>query len=93
MVVNLLTSLNITEGHNVPVVIYTDSKAAIDWIHKTNVTNRTKHINRIYYFIRDKVKNKRLELQHVHTEHMDILTKELPIDKHLFCINSFSISD
>lgn len=54
-----------------------------------------KHINRIYYFIRDEIKDKRLELQHVHTEHMeaDILTKGLPINKHLFCINSFMISD
>lgn len=48
---NLLDSLNVTEEHNVPITISTDSKATIDWIHKNNVTNRTKHINRIYYFI------------------------------------------
>lgn len=91
---NMLNSLEITDEHDVPVM-HTDSKAAMDWIHKNNVTNRTKHVNRIYYFIRDEVKNKRLQIQHVHTEHMeaDILTKGLPLDKHLFCVNNLSISD
>lgn len=84
---NLLDSLKVTEEHNVPITILTYSKAAIDWIHKNNVTNRTKHITRIYYFIRDEVKRKSLKLQYVHTDYMEGLT----LDKHLFCTNSFML--
>lgn len=46
---NLLNSLNMTEKPQNPVIMKTDSKAAIDWIHKNNVTNRTKHINLLFY--------------------------------------------
>lgn len=91
---NLLDSLNMTGKPQDPVIMKTDSKAAIDWIHKSNATNRTTHINRIYYFIRDEVKSKRLDLEYVHTKHMeaDILTKGLPLSNHLFCINRFSLT-
>lgn len=90
---NLLISLNVSGKSKNPVVIGIDSKAAIDWTHKNNITNRTKHINRIYYFIHDEVKAGGIVLQYVQTEHMeaDVLTKGLPFDKHLSCINRFHL--
>ncbi|KAG7188181.1 hypothetical protein KM043_017675 [Ampulex compressa] len=90
---NLLNSLNVVVQNGRAIILYTDSKAAIDWTHKKNVTNRTKHINRIYYFIRDEVKDKILELKHISTDEMmaDVLTKALPAEKHLLCTNSFKL--
>ncbi|KAG7196796.1 hypothetical protein KM043_018802 [Ampulex compressa] len=90
---NLLNSLNVVEQNGRTITLYTDSKAAIDRTHKKNVTNKTKHINRIYYFIREEIKNKVLELKHISTDEMmpDILTKALPAEKHLLCTNSFKL--
>ena len=55
----------------------TDSRAAMDWVFKERVTNRTKHINRKYYGVKDDVKSGFIKLTHVMSEDMeaDALTK------------------
>ncbi|CAK9827767.1 hypothetical protein ANTRET_LOCUS5424 [Anthophora retusa] len=66
-----------------PIEVKTDSKAAIEWINKDKVTNRTKHINRKYYFVKDEVKEKRVKLKHTKSEEneADLLTKGLTEEK------------
>ncbi|CAK9810942.1 Copia protein [Anthophora plagiata] len=66
-----------------PIEVNTDSKAAIEWINKDKVTNRTKHINRKYYFVKDEVKEKRVKLKHTKSEEneADLLTKGLTEEK------------
>ncbi|KAK2577872.1 hypothetical protein KPH14_008173 [Odynerus spinipes] len=83
----ILNSLGMNEACKVPIVLKTDTQSAIDWIYKNNVTNRTKHIDRKYYFVRDEVKKGNIKLQHISTDNMeaDILTKGLTYDKHSKC--------
>ncbi|CAK9821285.1 Retrovirus-related Pol polyprotein from transposon TNT 1-94 [Anthophora retusa] len=66
-----------------PIEVKTDSKAAMEWINKDKVTNRTKHINRKYYFVKDEVKEKRVKLKHTKSEEneADLLTKGLTEEK------------
>lgn len=75
----LLTGININIGDKLPIELRTDSRAAMEWVAKERVTNRTKHINRKYYGIKDDVKAGFIKLTHVMSEDMeaDALTKSL----------------
>ena len=67
----LLSGLGVDVGTKLPICVKTDSKAAIDWISNLKVTNRTKHINRKYYFIKDEANNDSIKLKHVKSECME----------------------
>lgn len=59
--------------------ILTDSQSAMSMINNQKFSNRTKHIDTKYHFIRDKVMTKEVELEYVSTEKnvADMLTKPL----------------
>lgn len=59
--------------------IYTDSQSAISMINNQKFSNRTKHIETKYHFIRDKVLSKEVILKYKSTEKniADMLTKPL----------------
>ncbi|KAK2578631.1 hypothetical protein KPH14_003657 [Odynerus spinipes] len=80
----LLNSLGMEEYTKPPIVINSDSTSAINWIQRNNITNRTKHIERKYYFVRDELKKGSIRLSHVSSEDMeaDFVTKSLNTIKH-----------
>lgn len=67
--------------------IYCDNKSAINLSANNSYHARTKHIDVRHHFVRQRVNNKEVFIQHTATEDMvaDSLTKGLFKDKHLFC--------
>lgn len=62
-----------------PMQIYSDNNGAISLSKNACVSQRSKHIDVRYHFIREKVENKRIKIGHVCTEQMiaDMFTKAL----------------
>jgi hypothetical protein len=64
-----------------PIMLYGDNQPSIQLVSAEGHHERTKHIDIYYHYIKDRVKDGHLSLQHVHTHDMaaDGLTK--PLDK------------
>jgi hypothetical protein len=62
-----------------PYILRTDSLAAKGIAEYARVTNRSKHIDIRYHFLRERVAAKEVEVEHVPTERniADIFTKNL----------------
>jgi hypothetical protein len=80
----LFTDLDIP---HTPMVIYCDSTGAVSATRNAIVSQRTKHIDVIHHFVRE-----RAQLGHIRFEHVegnrnpaDVLTKPVPKVKHNFC--------
>lgn len=71
------------------ISIKCDSQSAIDLAETDAYRSNTKHIDVRYHFIREKIKQNIVKINHVRTEEMvaDNLTKAVPKDKHWFCVN------
>ena len=71
----------IGQGYELPAtVVYQDNKSTMSLIDKGRSTSeRTRHINVRYYFIKDRVDSGEIHIQHMPTDDMtaDILTKPL----------------
>jgi hypothetical protein len=70
-----------------PAIIYQDNKSAIALINKGRSTSeRTRHINIRYFFLKDRIESKEIKIEFLPTECMiaDILTK--PLQGELFRI-------
>ncbi|UYV80713.1 hypothetical protein LAZ67_19001520 [Cordylochernes scorpioides] len=82
------------ENLTFPITLKSDSQAAINWIQSDNITSRTKHINRKYYFVKEEIQNG-IKLEYTKSEDMeaDILTKSLPKDKLRKCADSLGLAD
>lgn len=63
-----------------PPIIFEDNKGAISLASNASCSNRTKHINIKYHFIREKVENKEIILKYIPTakQQADGFTKQLP---------------
>ena len=62
------------------IEVKTDAQGAMDLATNARFSQKTKHIDIRYYFIRDHINTKEINLKHVPTREMtaDILTKPLP---------------
>ncbi|UYV70659.1 hypothetical protein LAZ67_8000192, partial [Cordylochernes scorpioides] len=80
---NFLSEIGHQSCVEIPLVLKTDSKSAIDWIKGTSHHCRTKHINRKYFFVKDEVSKGNLRISFVNSEaqEADLLTKRLPGDR------------
>jgi hypothetical protein len=72
----------INQGYDVSsVTVFEDNKSTLALVHNGKSTSeRTKHINIRYHFIKDKIENGEIDLQYMSTDQMiaDVLTKPLP---------------
>lgn len=59
------------------IILEANSQTAIDWVKRDKVTNRTKHINRKYYFVKQETTDNNIIIKHVGSEDLisDLLTK------------------
>ena len=74
-------------GKELPIVgsciraneIYTDSQTAIDLARNPRHHQRTKHVDILYHFIRERVQSKDIERVHIETKNqlVDYLTKAM----------------
>lgn len=82
----LLSELTQTNKFNSPV-LHIDNQSAIRLIEEPVVSQRSKHIDVAYHFIREKVAENRLKIKYLQTDRMvaDSLTKAVPVDKFTWC--------
>lgn len=68
-------------------VLLCDSQSAIHLAKNPTSHGKSKHIDARYHWIRDVLVDKELELEKVHTDDngADMLTKALPVGKHIAC--------
>ena len=82
-VYSLLESMGMRVHDDEDTILETDSQAEIDWVRRDKVTNRSKHINRKYYFIKQETTDNSIIMKHVRSEDLisDLLTKPLIKEK------------
>jgi hypothetical protein len=81
---NLLADFKIDET---PVKILADNQSAIKLLKNPISSQRSKHIDVIHHFARERVKRGDVTFAYVKTDDMwaDMMTKALPAPKHLAC--------
>ena len=89
----LLGDLDIVNVNN-PIMIMSDNQGAIKLLHNPITSVRSKHIDVIYHFARERIARKEVAIEYVRTDHMlaDVLTKALPKVKHAFCCAGMGVS-
>jgi hypothetical protein len=78
---------------NPAIVIQCDNQGAIKLLKNPVFSIRTKHIDVIYNFARERVARKEVIIQYIRTDAMvaDYLTKTVPKEKHNFCRISMGV--
>ncbi|GFV30547.1 retrovirus-related Pol polyprotein from transposon TNT 1-94 [Trichonephila clavipes] len=81
--VNLLTELKCEQFINNAVTLNSDSQAAIQWIKGTRSSNKSRHMNLRFHFIKDLIEDTVIQLEYVQTEFLiaDFLTKAMNVEK------------
>jgi hypothetical protein len=69
------------------ITILDDNQSTIKLLKNPVTSQRSKHIDVIYHFTRERVTRKEVEFKYVRTDRMiaDALTKPVPKAKHIFC--------
>lgn len=75
------------------IVIKADSQSAIKLLKNPIISMRSKHIDVIYHFARERVARKDVAFEYIRTDHMaaDSLTKALPAPKFVFCRTAMGV--
>lgn len=87
----LIEMMDATSVRNflIPILIYCDNQSAIGLSKHDLCTNRSKHINIRYHYVKDKVQTQDVNVEYLRSESMlaDIFTKALPItNRHDRCL-------
>jgi ribonuclease HI len=87
---NLLVDLDLDGG---TVKIFADNQSAIKLLKNPVLSMRSKHIDVVYHFARERVARKEVKFEYVKTEHMlaDMLTKPVPKAKHTYCCTGIGV--
>ncbi|GJS01209.1 putative RNA-directed DNA polymerase [Tanacetum coccineum] len=77
---NLITRLKIINSISRPLKIYRDNSAAVSFSNSNSSTGVGVHLDTKYLFVRERVKEQRISIEHIRTHEMlaDPLTKGLP---------------
>ena len=78
---NFISALGIIHSICKPLKLFCDNSVAISFCRNTRSTSRSKHIDVKYYFVKEKVAEFLILVEHIPTTSMltDPLTKSLPI--------------
>ena len=74
--------------------IFCDNQAAITLLKNPIASTRSKHIDVLHYFARERVARKEVEFSYISTEKQlaDCMTKALPASKFVFCCKGMGVS-
>ena len=88
---NILRDFNYQDDS--PITIYEDNISAIHIAENAQLSNRTKHIDIRFNFIKDCIFNNKITVKYCPTDHMfaDILTKPLAYDRFVYLRNALGI--
>jgi len=88
---DLLCELGITDTS--PSILNMDNRGAVSLTRGAGDSNRTKHIDIRYHFIRSHVESKCIKVQYLPTDEMiaDILTKNLGHTKHNYFVGKLGM--
>ena len=77
-----LYHFGVVEPVSQPVVVYSDSEAAIAYTKDPKYHGKTKHIDTRFNYVRDLTEQKELNMVYISTHEMlvDLFTKPIPID-------------
>lgn len=77
------------------ITILDDNQSAIKLLKNPVSSQRSKHIDVIYHFARERVARKEVEFKYVSTDQMiaDNLTKPVPKAKHIFCRTGMGMTE
>jgi hypothetical protein len=77
-----------------PMLIKCDSQGALRSMRNPQITQRTKHIDVIHHFVRERCQRGEIDYQFVPGQHntADILTKAMPRDKHKYCCDKLGVT-
>jgi hypothetical protein len=75
------------------VPMFTDNKSSLALVNGTAPSSRTKHINVVYHYVRERVEEQQLSFSYIPTAQMvaDVLTKSVPKFKVKFCCDSMGL--
>ncbi|WMV14927.1 hypothetical protein MTR67_008312, partial [Solanum verrucosum] len=92
-IVGLITDLDVQV--QLPVTIFSDSKAAIQMAANPMYHERTKHIEIGCHFIREKIQQGLIKTQYIstHDQPADVLTKSLNKVQHVYLISKLGLAN
>ena len=88
---NLLSDFGV---NTTPVMIYGDNQATIHLLKNANAAARSKHIDVMHHFARERFLRNEVNFEYIATHLMlaDCMTKALPEPKFLFCRNGMGVN-
>ena len=78
---NFISALGVVDSISRPLKLFCDNSVAVAFSKNTRSTSRSKHIDLKFYFVKEKVIESLIDIEHTSTKGMlaDPLTKGLPI--------------
>ena len=75
------------------ILIKADNQSAIKLLKNPVISQRSKHIDVIYHFVRERVESQHVSFEYVSTQNMiaDVLTKPVPKAKHELCCEGLGL--
>jgi hypothetical protein len=72
--------LRVVDSIERPLKLYCDNESAVLYAHNNKKTKAAKHINIMFYIVKEKIKDQTISLEHISTKKMiaDPFTKGLP---------------
>ena len=78
---NFISALGVVDSISRPLKLFCDNSATVAFSKNTRSISRSKHIDVKFYFVKEKVTESLIDIEHMSTKGMlvDPLTKDLPI--------------
>jgi hypothetical protein len=72
--------LRVVDSIEKPLKLYCDNEPAVLYAHNNKKTKAVKHINIMFYVVKEKIQDQTISLEYISTENMiaDPLTNDLP---------------